>query len=106
MFDNIRAKVLKYHQLAEVRNKNREKTIVFATGCYDILQSGHAVFFNQCKSYGDILVVGVGKDETLRQLKGPGRAGESGKQPPISRGSHGRCDVCCTERRSNRRWKN
>jgi D-glycero-alpha-D-manno-heptose-7-phosphate kinase len=73
MFDNIRAKVLKFHQLAEVRNKNHEKTIVFATGCYDILQSGHAVFFNQCKSYGDILVVGVGKDETLRQLKGPGR---------------------------------
>ena len=73
MFENIRAKVLDNAQLRAIRIKYRESKIVFATGCYDILQSGHAVFFNQCKSYGDILVVGVGKDETLRQLKGPGR---------------------------------
>lgn len=73
MFENIKAKVLHKRQLQELRNKYTNEKIVFATGCYDILQSGHAVFFNQCKSYGDILVVGVGKDETLRQLKGPGR---------------------------------
>lgn len=73
MLKNIKAKVLAKDQLQELRRKNQDKKIVFATGCYDILQSGHAVFFNQCKSYGDILIVGVGKDETLRQLKGPGR---------------------------------
>jgi D-glycero-alpha-D-manno-heptose-7-phosphate kinase len=73
MFDNIRAKVLSNAQLIETRKNNQDRKIVFATGCYDILQSGHAVFFNQCKSFGDILIVGVGKDETLRQLKGPGR---------------------------------
>jgi D-glycero-alpha-D-manno-heptose-7-phosphate kinase len=73
MFENIRSKVLKQEELGSVRQQNPGKKIVFATGCYDILQSGHAVFFNQCKSRGDILVVGVGKDETLRQLKGPGR---------------------------------
>ncbi len=73
MFENIKAKVLSQGQLQEIRHRNQDKKIVFATGCYDILQSGHAVFFNQCKSYGDMLIVGVGKDETLRQLKGPGR---------------------------------
>ena len=73
MFENIKAKVLSTNDLRSLRQSNRDKKIVFATGCYDILQSGHAVFFNQCKSYGDILVVGVGKDETLRKLKGPGR---------------------------------
>jgi cytidyltransferase-like protein len=73
MFENIKAKILKQDDLAALRQKHQGKTIVFATGCYDILQSGHAVFFNQCRSFGDILVVGVGKDETLRQLKGPGR---------------------------------
>ena len=62
MFENIRAKILKQDDLAALRQKNTDKTIVFATGCYDILQSGHAVFFNQCRSFGDILVVGVGKD--------------------------------------------
>ena len=73
MFENIRAKILKQDDLSALRQKHSGKTIVFATGCYDILQSGHAVFFNQCRSFGDILVVGVGKDETLRKLKGPGR---------------------------------
>ena len=73
MLENIKAKVLAKDQLQELRQKNKDKKIIFATGCYDILQSGHAVFFSQCKSFGDILVVGVGKDETLRQLKGPGR---------------------------------
>ena len=73
MFENIRAKALNHQDLKEIRKLHADKKIVFATGCYDILQSGHAVFFNQCKGFGDILVVGVGKDETLRQLKGPGR---------------------------------
>ncbi len=73
MFENIRAKVLDQNQLKELRQRHHDKKIVFASGCYDILQSGHAVFFNQCKSFGDILVVGIGRDETLRQLKGPGR---------------------------------
>lgn len=73
MFENIRKKVISQDQLRNIREQYQNKKIVFCTGCYDILQSGHAVFFNQCKSYGDILVVGVGKDETLRQLKGPGR---------------------------------
>lgn len=73
MFENIRAKVLSRNQLKAFRQKYHTKKIVFATGCYDILQSGHAVFFNQCKSFGDILIVGIGTDETLRQLKGPGR---------------------------------
>jgi cytidyltransferase-like protein len=73
MFENIKNKVISQDQLQTIRQQHKNKTIVFCTGCYDILQSGHAVFFNQCKSYGDILIVGVGKDETLRQLKGPGR---------------------------------
>lgn len=73
MFENIKEKVLNWQQLSELRSQQPGKKIVFATGCYDILQSGHAVFFNQCKSFGDLLVVGVGKDETLRKLKGPGR---------------------------------
>jgi len=73
MFDNIRAKVLDVTRLAKLREDNRDKKIVFCTGCYDILQSGHAVFFNQCKEFGDILVVGVGRDSTISALKGPSR---------------------------------
>ena len=73
MFENIKAKVLTLSALSDLRKKYPNRKIVFATGCYDILQSGHAVFFNQCKSFGDILVIGVGRDATIAGLKGPGR---------------------------------
>jgi cytidyltransferase-like protein len=73
MFENIKAKVLTYENLDRLRKEHPDQKIVFCTGCYDILQSGHAVFFNQCKAYGDLLVVGVGRDSTLTRLKGPGR---------------------------------
>ena len=59
--------------MQELRKRHRDRKIVFATGCYDILQSGHAVFFNQCRQHGDILVVGVGRDRVVTELKGAGR---------------------------------
>ncbi|MGD7654657.1 MAG: adenylyltransferase/cytidyltransferase family protein [Verrucomicrobiales bacterium] len=42
------------------------------TGCYDILQSGHAVFFEQCKEFCDTLIVVVGNGAAVAKLK-PGR---------------------------------
>jgi cytidyltransferase-like protein len=73
MFESIRDKVITADQLPVLRLNNKDKRIVFCSGCYDILQSGHAVFFNQCKQFGDILIVGVGRDDVISQLKGPGR---------------------------------
>jgi cytidyltransferase-like protein len=73
MFESIRAKVISENQLWNLREANRDKKIVFCTGCFDILQSGHAFFFNQCKAFGDLLIVGVGRDEVILKLKGPGR---------------------------------
>ena len=73
LFKSIAEKVLSSKDLAGIRKKNSDKKIVFCTGCYDILQSGHAVFFNQCRDLGDILVVGVGRDHIVTRLKGPGR---------------------------------
>jgi D-glycero-alpha-D-manno-heptose-7-phosphate kinase len=73
MFERIKSKILTEDKLLEIRNRHSSQKIVFCTGCYDILQSGHAVFFNQCKEFGDILVVGVGRDVVIKTLKGPGR---------------------------------
>jgi len=73
MFEKIKNKVIDKEDLSALKQKHPKKKIVFCSGCFDILQSGHAVFFNQCKEYGDLLVVGVGRDSTLEQLKGPGR---------------------------------
>ncbi|MFO7658530.1 MAG: adenylyltransferase/cytidyltransferase family protein [Bacteroidales bacterium] len=74
MFGIIKDKIIATDdQLIGLRKKFSDKKIVFCSGCYDILQSGHAVFFSQCKQFGDMLVVGVGRDEVINKLKGPGR---------------------------------
>jgi cytidyltransferase-like protein len=73
MFDGIKSKVVHAHELAAIRQRHSNEKIVFCTGCYDILQSGHAVFFSQCRELGDRLVVGVGRDTVIRSLKGQDR---------------------------------
>lgn len=65
-------KVAELEELAGIREKHPRKCIGICTGCFDILQSGHAVFFNQCKEYCDILIVVVGRACVVSQLK-PGR---------------------------------
>lgn len=73
MFELIKSKVITEDKLSDIRKQHANKKIIFCTGCYDILQSGHAVFFSQCKELGDLLVVGIGRDSVITQLKGPGR---------------------------------
>lgn len=46
------------------------KKIVFTNGCFDILHSGHVSYLQAARSLGDILVVGVNSDESVRRLKG------------------------------------
>lgn len=64
-------KIIKLDDLAETR-KNHNK-IVFCSGCFDVLHSGHVYFFKQCREFGDILVVDVGSDKVIRKLKGSER---------------------------------
>ncbi len=51
-------------------NSNR---IVFTNGCFDILHVGHVKYLQEAKSYGDILIVGLNSDKSVRELKGPSR---------------------------------
>jgi rfaE bifunctional protein nucleotidyltransferase chain/domain len=48
-------------------------TVVFTNGCFDILHAGHTTYLNKAKSLGDVLVVGVNSDASVRRLKGPSR---------------------------------
>ena len=68
-------KIITYNGLQRLRKKaNKENiSIVLTTGCFDILHLGHVIHLNYCKSRGDVLIVSVGNDKTLRELKGPGR---------------------------------
>lgn len=47
--------------------------IVLTNGCFDVLHRGHTRYLNQAKQLGDVLVVALNSDESVRQLKGPGR---------------------------------
>lgn len=53
--------------------KSDGKTIVFTNGCFDILHSGHVFYLQKAKQQGDILVLGLNSDESVRRLKGEKR---------------------------------
>ncbi|MFP3465361.1 D-glycero-beta-D-manno-heptose 1-phosphate adenylyltransferase [Leifsonia sp. SIMBA_070] len=58
-------------QLDEQRNAG--KRIVLTNGCFDVLHRGHTAYLNQAKRLGDVLVVAVNSDDSVRRLKGDGR---------------------------------
>jgi len=57
--------------LDALRKKN--KKIIFTNGCFDILHLGHIRYLQQAKSLGDILIVGINSDSSIRKLKGENR---------------------------------
>jgi len=53
--------------------KNKNKKIVFTNGCFDILHLGHLEYLNEAKKLGDILIIGLNSDKSIRAIKGNGR---------------------------------
>lgn len=49
------------------------KKIVFTNGCFDILHKGHVAYLQQARDLGDILIVGLNSDSSVKNLKGPDR---------------------------------
>ena len=49
------------------------KKVVFTNGCFDILHAGHVTYLEKAKAQGDVLVLGLNTDESVRRLKGPER---------------------------------
>lgn len=49
------------------------QNIVFTNGCFDLLHIGHATYLAEARSLGDVLVVGLNSDDSVRRLKGPTR---------------------------------
>jgi len=57
--------------LAGEREKGR--TVVFTNGCFDLLHVGHVKYLQQARRFGDLLVLGLNSDASIRRLKGPKR---------------------------------
>lgn len=57
-----------------VKLKNEGKTVVFTNGCFDILHKGHVTYLAKAADLGDVLIVGINSDDSVRRLgKGPDR---------------------------------
>ena len=54
-------------------SENAGKKIVFTNGCFDILHRGHVTYLAEARKLGDLLVVGLNSDASVKRLKGPER---------------------------------
>jgi D-beta-D-heptose 7-phosphate kinase/D-beta-D-heptose 1-phosphate adenosyltransferase len=61
--------------LVKIRNqlKHKEKKVVFTNGCFDLLHSGHIHLFREARKKGDVFIVAVNDDFSLRKIKGASR---------------------------------
>ena len=70
-----RNKILPLEELAlkVADHKNRGERIVLANGCFDVLHVGHARYLEGARREGDVLIVALNSDQSVRSLKGEGR---------------------------------
>jgi D-beta-D-heptose 7-phosphate kinase/D-beta-D-heptose 1-phosphate adenosyltransferase len=68
-------RILSLRAMREQRLQLREsgQTLVLTNGCFDLIHRGHTDYLEQARALGDVLVVGLNDDESVRRLKGRGR---------------------------------
>ncbi|MEW6358046.1 MAG: D-glycero-beta-D-manno-heptose 1-phosphate adenylyltransferase [Planctomycetota bacterium] len=68
-------KIMSHDEIEDVLRvyRQRNETIVFTNGCFDLLHPGHVQYLEFAKAQGDVLVVGLNTDRSVRGLKGEGR---------------------------------
>ncbi len=72
--NKLKAKLIDLKDFLKLKKeKFQTKTIVFTNGCFDILHRGHVEYLARAKSLGDILVVGINSDSSVKRLKGEKR---------------------------------
>jgi len=53
--------------------KSNGKTLVFTNGCFDLIHAGHVIYLEQAKKLGDVLMIGLNSDDSIRLNKGKQR---------------------------------
>ncbi|HLB05753.1 MAG TPA: adenylyltransferase/cytidyltransferase family protein, partial [Thermodesulfobacteriota bacterium] len=71
----MREKIKKWEELKEVveKAKGKGRSIVFTNGCFDLIHVGHTRYLEEAKKYGDIFIVAVNSDSSVRAIKGMNR---------------------------------
>lgn len=75
MWKKPQAKIKSIAELKEIAAQSRAagRTIAFANGCFDLLHAGHIRYLEAAAQLGDLLIVGVNGDASVKALKGEGR---------------------------------
>ena len=71
--ESLTHKLLNDEDIANFRGSHAHQTIVFTNGCFDIPHVGHIRYLREAAKLGDVLVVGLNSDASVRRLKGPER---------------------------------
>jgi D-beta-D-heptose 7-phosphate kinase/D-beta-D-heptose 1-phosphate adenosyltransferase len=67
-------KLITLRTLSEkLKSERKRKKVVFTNGCFDVLHAGHVRYLKKAKSLGDILIVGLNSDSSVKKIKGKGR---------------------------------
>ena len=66
-------KIIFDNEINKITELSKQSNVVFTNGCFDILHSAHIKLFQYSKYQGNILVVGLNSDESIKRLKGPER---------------------------------
>lgn len=67
------AEILARDALLDRYGPSRSERIVFTNGCFDLLHRGHVEYLQEARALGDVLVIGLNSDASVRRLKGAGR---------------------------------
>jgi len=70
---NSATKILTAQEYTRRRQQADQGRIVFTNGCFDILHPGHVDYLERALALGDVLIVGLNSDESVRRIKGVGR---------------------------------
>ncbi|MBI4040857.1 MAG: D-glycero-beta-D-manno-heptose 1-phosphate adenylyltransferase [Deltaproteobacteria bacterium] len=66
-------KIISPQKLKSILAKKKHQKVVFTNGCFDLLHAGHVSYLSKAKKLGDILVVALNSDASVRKIKGPKR---------------------------------
>ncbi|MCH8032921.1 MAG: D-glycero-beta-D-manno-heptose 1-phosphate adenylyltransferase [Bacteroidetes bacterium] len=61
--------------MKEIRQqlKDKNKKVVFTNGCFDLIHSGHIDYLSKAKAFGDVLIIGLNSDASVKRIKGSER---------------------------------
>ncbi len=74
-YESVKSKIISGIELSRLLAiwRFQDKKIVFTNGCFDILHKGHIDYLSKAAGYGDIFIIGVNTDQSVRRIKGPSR---------------------------------